>query len=107
MAKRYRYSFAQQKQAEGGIYSLVLAVVSFILFLAAVAVSFFLQEYVISQALIGGISVCAMLLALYGFIMGMVSFSAKDRIHSLCTAGAIANGLIMVGWLGLYLLGYS
>ncbi len=107
MAKRYRYSFAQQKQAEGGVYSLVLAVVSFILFLAAVAVSFFLQEYVISQALIGGISVCAMLLALYGFIMGMVSFSAKDRIHSLCTAGAIANGLIMVGWLGLYLLGYS
>lgn len=107
MAKRYRYTFAQQKQAEGGIYSVVLAVVSFILFLAAVAVSFFLQEYVISQALIGGISICAMLMALYGFIMGMVSFSAKDRIHSLCTAGAIANGLIMVGWLGLYLLGYS
>ena len=88
MAKRYRYSFAQQKQAEGGIYSVVLAVISFVLFLAAVAVSFFLQEYVISQAL-----------------MGMVSFSAKDRIHSYCTAGAIANGLIMVGWLGLYLLG--
>ena len=54
MAKRYRYSFAQQKQAEGGIYSVVLAVISFVLFLAAVAVSFFLQEYVISQALIGG-----------------------------------------------------
>ena len=105
MAKRYRYSFAQQKQAEGGIYSVVLAVISFVLFLAAVAVSFFLQEYVISQALIGGISVCAILLAFYGFIIGMVSFSAKDRIHSYCTAGAIANGLIMVGWLGLYLLG--
>jgi len=40
MAKRYRYSFAQQKQAEGGIYSVVLAVISFVLFLAAVAVSF-------------------------------------------------------------------
>ena len=33
MAKRYRYSFAQQKQAEGGIYSVVLAVISFVLFL--------------------------------------------------------------------------
>ncbi len=107
MAKRYRYAFAQQKQAEGGIYSVVLAVISFILFLAAVSVSFFLQEYVISQALIGGISVCAMLLAIYGFFMGLFSFSAQDRSHSLCTAGAIANGLLMVGWLGLYLMGIS
>ncbi len=107
MAKRYRYAFAQQKQAEGGVYSVVLAVISFILFLAAVSVSFFLQEYVISQALIGGISVCAMLLAIYGFFMGLFSFSAPDRSHSLCTAGAIANGLLMVGWLGLYLMGIS
>lgn len=107
MAKRYRYAFAQQKQAEGGIYSVVLAVISFILFLAAVSVSFSLREYVISQALIGGISICAMLLAVYGFFMGLISFSAKDRSHSLCTAGAIANGLLMVGWLGLYLMGIS
>ena len=106
MAKRYRYAFAQQKQAEGGIYSVVLAVISFVLFLADVAVSFFLQEYVISQALIG-ISICAMLLAVYGFFMGMFSFSAENRIHSFCTAGAIANGLLMVGWLGLYLIGVS
>ncbi len=81
MAKRYRYAFAQQKQAEGGIYSVVLAVISFVLFLADVAVSFFLQEYVISQALIGGISICAMLLAVYGFFMGMFSFSAENRIR--------------------------
>ena len=107
MAKRFSYAFAQQKQAEGGVYSVVLAVVSFVLFLAAVAVSFFLQEYVISQALIGGISICAMLLAVYGFFMGMFSFSAENRIHSMCTAGAIANGLLMVGWLGLYLIGVS
>lgn len=107
MAKRYRYAFAQQKQAEGGVYSVVLAVLSFVLFLAAVAVSFFGQEYVASQVVIGGISVGAALLAIYGFFMGMISFSAKDRIHSLCTAGAIANGLLMVGWLGLYLIGIA
>ena len=107
MAKRYRYAFAQQEQAEGGIYSVVLAAVSFVLFLADVAVSFFLQEYVISQALIGGISICAALLAVYGFFMGMISFSAENKTHTMCAAGAIANGLLMVGWLGLYLIGVS
>ena len=33
MAKRYRYAFAQQKQAKEGVFSVTLAGISFLLFL--------------------------------------------------------------------------
>lgn len=107
MARRYRYAFALQKQAGGGVYSVILAVASFLLFVAAIVVSLILRGEAICQAVLGGLSVGAVLLALYGFVMGMVSFAAEDRNHSMCAAGAIANGLQLVGWLGLYLMGVS
>ena len=43
MAKRYRYAFAKKKEAQKGKLSTVLAAVSFVLFVIAVLLSFWLQ----------------------------------------------------------------
>ena len=57
--------------------------------------------------IVGGVSLCAMLLSIYGFAMGLKSFSEENRTHRTSMIGSIANGIIMIGWLGIFLLGIS
>ena len=79
MAKRYRYAFAKKREAQQGKLSAVLAAVSLVLFVTAVLLAFFLQgQY---GYIVGGISLCAMLLSVYGFAMGLKSFSEENRTH--------------------------
>ena len=100
MAKRYRYAFAKKREAQQGKLSAVLAAVSLVLFVTAVLLAFFLQgQY--------GYIVGAMLLSVYGFAMGLKSFSEENRTHKAGMIGSIANGIIMIGWLGIFLMGIS
>lgn len=103
MAKRYRYAFVKKKEAAKGKLSTGLASASFLLFLAAVVTSFFLEGTY--GFIVGGICLFAMLLSIYGFIMGLMSFSEEKRAHRTSIIGSIANGIIMVGWLGFFLMG--
>ena len=89
MARRYRYAFAKKKEAQKGKLSTGLAIASLILFAAAILLDFFLKGNF--GYIVGGISLFAMLLSIYGFAM----------------VGSIANGIIMIGWLGIFLMGIS
>lgn len=105
MAKRYRYAFVKKKEAGKGKLSTGLAAASLLLFGAAVMTAFFLEGKL--GFLVGSIGLFAMLLSVYGFIMGLSSFSEEDRNHKTSIIGSIANGIIMVGWLGIFLMGVS
>ena len=105
MARRYRYAFAKKKEAQKGKLSTGLAAASLILFITAVLLAFFMNgEF---GYIVGGVSLCAMLLSIYGFAMGLKSFSEENRTHRTSMIGSIANGIIMSGWLGIFLLGIS
>ena len=105
MARRYRYAFAKKKEAQKGKLSTGLAAASLILFITAVLLAFFMNgEF---GYIVGGVSLCAMLLSIYGFAMGLKSFSEENRTHRTSMIGSIANGIIMIGWLGIVLLGIS
>lgn len=103
MAKRYRYAFARQKEAEKGIWSAALAGLSLLMFFLAVLVSFLMNGK--GGTVVGGLCIFAMLTSIYGFIQGLRSFSEEKRSHTSSIAGSIANGVIMVMWLGMFLLG--
>ena len=105
MAKSYRYAFVKKKEAGKGKLSTGLAAASLLLFGAAVMTAFFLEGKL--GFLVGGIGLFAMLLSVYGFIMGLSSVSEEDRNHKTSIIGSIANGIIMVGWLGIFLMGVS
>ena len=95
MARRYRYAFAKKKEAQKGKLSTGLAAASLILFITAVLLAFFMNgEF---GYIVGGVSLCAMLLSIYGFAMGLKSFSEENRTHRTS----------MIGWLGIFLLGIS
>lgn len=103
MAKRYRYSFTKKKEAAKGKLSVGLAIGSFVLFLAAVLTAFGLEgKY---GFLVGGICLFAMMLSIYGFVMGLKSFSEEKCLHRTSIIGSISNGIIMVAWLGFFLMG--
>lgn len=103
MARRYRYSFTKKKEAKKGKLSAGLAAASFLLFITAVALAYFLDTSL--GFLVGGVGLFATLLSVYGFIMGLLSFSEEGKSHKTSMIGSIANGLIMVVWLGIYLTG--
>lgn len=103
MAKRYRYSFTKKKEAGKGKLSVGLAVGSLSLFTAAVTLSLILEGSF--GFLIGSMSLFAALLSVYGFIMGLKSFSEEGKSHRTSMIGSIANGIIMIVWLGIYLTG--
>ena len=103
MARRYRYAFAKKKEAPKGKLSTGLFVVSLLLFFAAIAVNLQMGEDY--GFLTGGICLFAALLSVYGFLVGLSSFSGDNYMHRTSIIGSIANGVSMVGWLGFFLLG--
>ena len=103
MAKVKRYRFAKKVYAKRGKISTALAVVCLGLLLAASIISFAMRGN--AGVFVGGIAFMAMLLSIYGFYLGMRGFSEKDCSNLFCIIGAIANGLLMVSFLGIYLAG--
>ena len=101
MARRYRYAFAKKREAARGKLSVGLAAASFGLFI--IVLEFFLDGKM--GGFIGGTGFFAMLLSVYGFAMGLSSFSEENRKHRTSMIGSILNGVIMVIWLGLFLSG--
>ena len=103
MAKRYRYAFVKRKESSKGKLSVGLSIASLVLFPAAIILSVFLPEKL--QFLTGCTCLFAALLSAYGFLMGLLGFSEEDRNHRTNTVGSILNGVILVGWISLYLMG--
>ncbi len=79
MAKRYRYAFAKKKEAGKGKLSAGLAVASFLLFLAAVLLSFFLEGRY--GFIVGSVSLFAALLSVYGFSSSFLFSGREIRIY--------------------------
>ena len=103
MARRYRYSFTKKKEAAKGKLSAGLAAASFLLFITAVILAYTLDNSF--GFIVGGVGLFATLLSVYGFIMGLLSFSEEGKSHKTSIIGSISNGLIMIVWLGIYLTG--
>ena len=91
MARRYRYSFTKKKEAKKGKLSAGLAAASFLLFITAVVLAYLLDDSF--GFLVGGVGLFATLLSVYGFIMGLLSFSEEGRSHKTSIIGSISNGL--------------
>ena len=103
MAKRYRYAIIRKKEASKGKLSVGLAIASLLRFVAAVIAAYILNGTY--SFVVGGVCLFAALLSVYGFIMGLSSFSEENRLHRTSIVGSIMNGIILVCWLGFFLMG--
>ena len=98
-----RYKFAKKEYAQKGILSSILAGVTLGLFIISCFLSFCFRGA--AGVYVGGLALTAILLSVYGFYIGMSGFSEKGCSHAFCISGAIANGVMMVIWLALFLIG--
>ena len=103
MARRYRYAIIKKKEPGKGKLSVGLAIASLLLFVAAVTAAYMLGGKF--GFIIGGVCLFAALLSVYGFLMGISSFSEEKCTHRTSIIGSILNGIFMVGWLAFFLMG--
>ena len=105
MAKKYKYSFAKKDGDRSGRDAVILAAVSFVLFLILCLASFLSSGQ--GGAALGGLGFFAMLLALYGCVLGFRSISRKKTFQREAVVGSISSGVIFILWLALFLVGVS
>ena len=103
--KRYKYSFTKQKHSEKGVVSTVLAGISLGLLLISAICSLCFHGK--GGIYLGAAGVLAMGISIYGFYMGLKSFSEKNRSQVFSKVGALGSGVLMVVWLALFLVGLS
>ena len=89
MRRKFKYTFTRKEETEGGFSSLVFAGCSLLLFLVSACLSFFWEGKAESWI----------------FVIGMKSFKEKGKNYRFSVMGAMANGVISVGWLALILIG--
>ena len=105
MANEKKYQFRENVQSEGGRISTILAVLSFLLFIAAALMSYSAQGNAGSFA--GCLAFAGAAISVYGFHEGMKSFGEKNVSNRLSVIGSISCGIIMIGWLTLFLTGLA
>lgn len=104
MADKRRYRFTEKVQSKDGIFSFRMAVLSFLLLVADVIFSFAMGGK--AGYLAGVIGLVAFLFAVYGFYIGMKSFSDNKKASPLFPViGSISSGVLVVVWMTLFLSG--
>ncbi|MDO4614791.1 MAG: hypothetical protein Q4B15_04090 [Lachnospiraceae bacterium] len=103
MAKTKRYTFIKPALSADGIASVVMAILSGLMMAADILISF--RDSGNSGAWIGGIAVTAILIAIYGFHLGITSFREKNVTTGPSIIGSILCGLLAIGWLTMFFLG--
>jgi hypothetical protein len=108
--KKNKYSFAKKRHSRQGIASTVFAGISLGIFCVAALCSLIFHGK--GGMYLGVLGLIAIGLSVYGFIVGLKSFSKENRAYTYSKVGAIANGavgngVLMVIWLALFLIGIS
>lgn len=105
MAKKYTYSFAKKKPSRESIVSSIMALISLLLFVAAAILSGVLGGK--GGTYLGAIGLTAICISVYGFWVGLKSFSIPDCSYRYSKIGSVANGIFMIGWFALFLSGVA
>ena len=93
----------KKKHTKDGIISSILALASFLLFAGACICSMVLRGK--GGLYLGAMGILAMGLSIYGFLLGLKSFSEENRNFLYSKTGSVANGILTVIWLTMFLIG--
>jgi hypothetical protein len=103
MRKRFRYAFTKKSETEDGFASVIFAGCSLLVFVVAAVISFAWEGK--ADSWIGGLGLMGILFSACGFKTGIKSFQERDKNYRFSVLGAMANGIFVVGWLALFLIG--
>ncbi|MBE5921670.1 MAG: hypothetical protein E7269_02830 [Lachnospiraceae bacterium] len=103
MKKKKFYKKVRTKyDSKGGILSSLIAVLAICLFGASIFYS--VVKGGAASSIVGKISAVSLILALIGFVLGMVSFKEKDKFERFSWIGSLANGAVLVMYVCMMLI---
>lgn len=97
------YGFDDKKLTLGGPLSIILFLISAIICCAGVYISY--QAKGNGGVLIGAAGFMGLLVAVCGFVIGVMSFQEEDKHYVLSRTGVILNGAVLLIWACIYLIG--
>ncbi len=97
------YKFDNKKYTTGGIFSIALFVVSAALFGGGIYASY--QAKGAGGIAVGAAGFMGLLIALSGFIIGIMSFREEDKHYLLSRIGVFLNFALLLIWGCIYLIG--
>ena len=90
------YRFDNKTNARGGILSIILGAVSAVAFGACIYGAYRMKGE--GSLVLGAAGFMGLLIALAGFIIGIMSFQEEDRHYVLSRIGVLLNFAIMLLW---------
>ena len=97
------YRFDNKTNARGGILSIILGAVSAVAFGACIYGAYRMKGE--GSLVLGAAGFMGLLIALAGFIIGIMSFQEEDRHYVPSRIGVLLNFAIMLLWGSMYLIG--
>lgn len=94
MFKKNRLSFSNKDYTMGGIVASIFSIIALVILGYSIYLSFSVRG--LGGSIIGGLGLLAMLVSLFGFIFGLVSYREKEKNYSFSFFGTFTNGLILV-----------
>ena len=104
MRRKNSYKFADKKHSKRGKISLSLALLSLLAAIAMVALS--IQNAGNASVYIGSAGLLALILTVVSFVIGISSL-LEDSYKLFPVLGSICSGLMLAGWVTVYVLGFD
>lgn len=92
---KHGYKFTNKRNTKGGISSICVGVVSFVLFVAGIFLSY--KKSGSAGIAVGMCGALSFVLSAIGFIIGLLSFKEKEKFYRCSYIGSIINGIMWIG----------
>ena len=101
--KKTKLKFQGRKRSKKGIASMLLALLSLAALITASVLSGMAKGA--GGSFLGYIGIGALFVSVLGFLLGVRSFKQADILYFHPVFGAVLNGLLLIVYLSLYLIG--
>lgn len=100
---RHKYKFTDKSYSVGGIISIFMGLCSLVSFICAIVFSF--KQRGNGGMIVGITALCSLMSALFGCIIGLLSYKEKDKYYTYSYVGSLFDGVMTILLISLLLIG--
>lgn len=98
-----KYKFSDKNQSLGGTISTVMGLISLGLLIYGILISFKANGAAGIQ--LGSLALCSAMLAVFGCVIGLISFKEPDKFYMLSKIGSMLCGILAIFMLAVLMMG--
>ena len=94
MISKSKLRFSKKEYTIGGIISTTLALLAIVVLGYSVHISYSARG--MGTEIVGALGMLALIISLFGFIFGVLSYKEQDKHYGASSFGTFTNGLILI-----------